>query len=53
MSTSVQHEHHVVGPKTYGLILLALLSSTTATTTGVAFSIWVSSVLLWRSGLPA
>jgi cytochrome c oxidase subunit 4 len=32
----VQHEHHVVGPKTYLLILLALFVLT-ATTTGVAF----------------
>lgn len=39
MSTPVEHEHsehHIVGPKTYLLILLALLVLT-ATTTGVAF----------------
>jgi cytochrome c oxidase subunit IV len=38
MSTSepVAHEHHVVGPKTYLLILGALLVLT-ATTTGAAF----------------
>ncbi len=36
MSTPVQHEHHIVGPKIYLLILLALLVLT-ATTTGVAF----------------
>jgi len=36
MSTPVEHEHHVVGPKTYLLILLALLVLT-ATTTGAAF----------------
>ena len=36
MSTPVEHEHHIVGPKTYGLILLALLILT-ATTTGAAF----------------
>ena len=36
MSTPVQHEHHIVGPKTYLLILLALLVLT-ATTTGAAF----------------
>jgi cytochrome c oxidase subunit IV len=36
MSTPTKHEHHVVGPKTYGLILLALLILT-ATTTGVAY----------------
>jgi cytochrome c oxidase subunit 4 len=36
MSTPTEHEHHVVGPKTYGLILLALLVLT-ATTTGAAF----------------
>ena len=35
MSTT-EHEHHVVGPKTYLLILLALLVLT-ATTTGAAF----------------
>jgi cytochrome c oxidase subunit 4 len=32
----VQHEHHIVGPKVYLLILLALLVLT-ATTTGVAY----------------
>jgi cytochrome c oxidase subunit 4 len=36
MSTPTEHEHHIVGPKTYGLILLALLVLT-ATTTGAAF----------------
>src|ERR1700691_1943982 len=36
MSTPTEHEHHVVGPKTYGLILIALLVLT-ATTTGAAF----------------
>ena len=36
MSTPTGHEHHIVGPKTYGLILLALLVLT-ATTTGAAF----------------
>jgi cytochrome c oxidase subunit 4 len=36
MSTPTQHEHHVVGPKTYLLILLALLVLT-ATTTGAAY----------------
>jgi cytochrome c oxidase subunit 4 len=36
MSEPTKHEHHVVGPKTYGLILLALLVLT-ATTTGAAF----------------
>jgi cytochrome c oxidase subunit 4 len=39
MSVTVEHEftpHHIVGPKTYLLILLALLVLT-ATTTGVAF----------------
>jgi cytochrome c oxidase subunit 4 len=36
MSTPTEHEHHVVGPKTYLLILLALLVLT-ATTTGAAF----------------
>ena len=36
MSTPTEHEHHVVGPKTYLLILLALIVLT-ATTTGVAF----------------
>jgi cytochrome c oxidase subunit 4 len=36
MSTPVQHEHHIVGPKTYLLVLIALLVLT-ATTTGVAF----------------
>lgn len=30
------HEHHVVGPKTYGLILLVLLCLT-ALTTGIAY----------------
>ena len=30
------HDHHIVGPKIYGLILLALMVLT-ATTTGVAF----------------
>ena len=32
----VHAEHHIVGPKTYGLILLALLCLT-ALTTGIAF----------------
>jgi cytochrome c oxidase subunit 4 len=36
MSTPVQHEHHVVGPKTYLAILSALLVLT-AVTTGVAY----------------
>jgi cytochrome c oxidase subunit 4 len=36
MSTPTEHEHHVVGPKTYLTILIALLVLT-ATTTGVAF----------------
>ena len=36
MSEPVQHEHHIVGPKTYLLILCALLVLT-ATTTGAAF----------------
>jgi cytochrome c oxidase subunit IV len=34
--TTTEHEHHVVGPKTYGLILLALLVLT-GVTTGVAY----------------
>ena len=36
MSAPTEHEHHVVGPKTYALILAALLVLT-ATTTGAAF----------------
>ena len=32
----VEHEHHIVGPKTYELILLALMVLT-ATTTGAAY----------------
>ncbi len=36
MSTPTLHEHHIVQPKTYLLILIALLVLT-ATTTGVAF----------------
>ncbi len=36
MSTPTLHEHHIVKPKTYALILVALLVLT-ATTTGVAF----------------
>ena len=36
MSAPTEHEHHVVGPKVYLLILLALLVLT-ATTTGVAY----------------
>jgi len=36
MSTPTEHEHHVVGPKTYGLILAALMVLT-AVTTGAAF----------------
>ena len=32
----VEHEQHIVGPKTYGLILLALMVLT-ATTTGAAY----------------
>jgi cytochrome c oxidase subunit IV len=36
MSTPAEHEHHVVSPKIYLLILGALLVLT-ATTTGVAF----------------
>jgi len=36
MSTPTLHEHHIVRPKTYLLILIALLILT-ATTTGVAF----------------
>jgi cytochrome c oxidase subunit IV len=34
--TTTEHEHHVVGPKTYGLILAALMILT-AVTTGVAY----------------
>ena len=36
MSTPTLHEHHIVQPKTYLLILVVLLILT-ATTTGVAF----------------
>jgi cytochrome c oxidase subunit IV len=36
MSAPAEHEHHVVGPKVYGLILLALMVLT-ATTTAVAY----------------
>jgi cytochrome c oxidase subunit IV len=36
MSTPTLHEHHIVQPKTYLIILVALLILT-ATTTGVAF----------------
>ena len=36
MSTPTEHEHHIVGPKIYLLILCALLVLT-ATTTGAAF----------------
>jgi len=36
MSAPTEHEHHVVGPKIYGLILAALLVLT-ATTTGAAY----------------
>jgi cytochrome c oxidase subunit IV len=36
MSAPTEHEHHVVGPKTYLLILSALLVLT-AVTTGVAY----------------
>ncbi|HEV2274701.1 MAG TPA: cytochrome C oxidase subunit IV family protein [Acidobacteriaceae bacterium] len=36
MSTPTEHEHHIVGPKVYLMILAALLIFT-ATTTGVAF----------------
>jgi cytochrome c oxidase subunit IV len=36
MSTPTGHEHHIVGPKIYLLILCALLVLT-ATTTGAAF----------------
>ena len=36
MSTPTEHEHHVVGPKTYLTILVALLVLT-ATTTGAAY----------------
>ena len=36
MSAPIEHEHHIVGPKIYLLILLALLVLT-ATTTGAAF----------------
>ena len=36
MSVPVEHEHHIVGPKTYLLILGALMVLT-ATTTGAAF----------------
>lgn len=35
-SGPVSHEHHIVGPKTYGLILAALMVLT-ATTTGAAY----------------
>ena len=48
MSTPTLHEHHLVGPKIYGLILLVLLVLT-ATTTGVAFldlGIWNPVVAL-------
>jgi cytochrome c oxidase subunit IV len=34
--TTTEHEHHVVGPRTYGLIL-ACLMVLTAVTTGVAY----------------
>ena len=36
MSAPAEHEHHVVGPKTYGAILLCLLVLT-GVTTGAAF----------------
>jgi cytochrome c oxidase subunit IV len=36
MSTPVSHEHHVVGPKIY-LLILAILLIMTAVTTGAAF----------------
>ena len=36
MSAPTKHEHHIVGPKTYLSILIALLVLT-ATTTGAAF----------------
>src|ERR1700683_4619231 len=36
MSAPTEHEHHIVGPKTYGPILAALLILT-ATTTGAAY----------------
>src|ERR1700743_1837950 len=34
--TTTEHEHHVVGPKTYGMILVALMVLR-AVTTGVAY----------------
>lgn len=46
--TTTEHAHHIVGPKTYLSILLALLVLT-ATTTGVAFldmGIWNPIVAL-------
>jgi cytochrome c oxidase subunit 4 len=36
MSVPVEHEHHIVGPKTY-LLILGTLMVLTATTTGAAF----------------
>ncbi len=48
MSTPTLHEHHIVPPKIYGLVLLILLVLT-ATTTGVAFldlGIWNPVVAL-------
>ena len=48
MSTPVEHEHHVVRPQTYLLILVALLILT-GTTTGVAYldlGIWNPVVAL-------
>ena len=46
MSEPTKHEHHVVGPKTYGLILLALLVLTTTSTAAAYINMGVFSPIV-------
>ena len=46
MSAPTEHEHHVVGPKTYGLILLALLVLTAITTSAAFINMGVFSPIV-------
>jgi cytochrome c oxidase subunit IV len=46
MATPTEHEHHIVGPKTYGLILLALLVLTAITTSAAFINMGVFSPIV-------
>jgi cytochrome c oxidase subunit 4 len=46
MSTPTEHEHHIVGPKTYLTILLALLVLTAITTSAAFINMGVFSPIV-------